>query len=100
MAILYSPGGMPTEIPDREIDSFVRQGFLLQRPNIPQTEPANNNLVNLNKANLKQLVGLGLNASLAREIIDSRPYRDNADLFERVSLPSYYWGLMADKICY
>ena len=63
----------------------------------PQTLVANN-LIDLNTADIPDLLGLGLEAEAADRIVENRPFRNKMELVARRILPQEVYETIKEKV--
>jgi DNA uptake protein ComE-like DNA-binding protein len=55
-------------------------------------------LLDLNTANLDDLVSLGLNAETCEKIVENRPYRNKLDLLSRMVIPEQAYSAIKHQV--
>jgi DNA uptake protein ComE-like DNA-binding protein len=105
MAILYSLDGQSVQVFGSYIGDFLRQGYSTTPPNQPEQAIAPelavltklSGGVDINTASLKELQSLPMiGVAIAKKISASRPYKDVADLINKV--PEVAWLDLRDRI--
>lgn len=98
MAILYSSDGQSVQAFNSYIEDFLKKGYSTIQPNQPESAIASplaalielSGSIDINTASIKDLQLLPLvGVAIAKNIVANRPYKDLAELINKISEVSW-----------
>jgi len=98
MAIVYSPDGQPVQVFNSYIEDYLKKGYSTAEPNRPESLIASplaalvelSGSIDINTASMKDLQSLPpIGVAIAKNIVANRPYKDLAELINKISEVSW-----------